>query len=219
MSIQQQEIELRGRPILVTNYHDAFLLLNSAGTDEQLPAELGTQLLSRRLDFCDEVIATEREICLKLNDRFTHRSLCQLAFPPETEATGADCGREVRLPVRFEYSADWDRVCVYTGLTRPQYQAALLECPFSVAMIGFLPGFVYLSGLPDRLQVPRKARPDRRAAANSLAVGGNYAGLYSLESPAGWNVIGTVATTVLRLDQLPPVSLEPGDVVRLTEGL
>ena len=65
--------------------------------------------------------------------------------------------------------------------------------------------------------MPRKDTPDRRAAANSFAVGGAYAGIYSLDSPAGWNVVGEVGVNVLRLDQLPPVSLQPGDVVTLTD--
>ncbi|QDT16621.1 carboxyltransferase domain-containing protein [Alienimonas californiensis] len=216
MTIRRHEIRLFGRPVVATEYHGEFLLLRPASADARLPASFGARLSSRRPEFCDEVIATEREICLKLNDRYTEQGLQALNSIPADDAGAAD-GRAVRLPVRFGDSPDWDRVCRHTGLTREEYQTELLRCHLSVAMIGFLPGFVYLKGLPDRLQVPRKESPDRRAAANSFAVGGAYAGIYSLESPAGWNVLGEVGVNVLRLDQLPPVSLQPGDVVTLTE--
>jgi len=216
MTIRRHEIRLFGRPVVATEYHGDFLLLRPASADERLPASFGGRLLSRRPEFCDEVIATEREICLKINDRYTEQCLHALDGKPD-DAGAADDGRAVTLPVRFGDSPDWERVCRHTGLTKSQYQADLLRCRLSVAMIGFLPGFVYLKGLPARLQVPRKETPDRRAAANSFAVGGAYAGIYSLESPAGWNVLGEMGMNVLRLDQLPPVSLQPGDVVTLTE--
>ncbi|NNJ26354.1 carboxyltransferase domain-containing protein [Alienimonas chondri] len=217
MTIRRHELRLFGRPIVATEYHGEFLLLRPASADERLPASFGGKLLSRRPEFCDEVIATEREICLKLNDRYAEQSLNALKGIPIDDDAGVAQGRAVRLPVRFGDSPDWDRVCRHTGLTKQQYQTDLLRCRLLVAMIGFLPGFVYFNGLPDRLQVPRKETPDRRAAANSFAVGGAYAGLYSLESPAGWNVLGEVGTNVLRLDRLPPVSLQPGDVVTLAE--
>ena len=83
-------------------------------------------------------------------------------------------------------------------------------------MFGFLPGFVYLQMLPDELQVPRKESPTARTQPNAFAIGGPYAGVYSLPSPAGWNVIGQLQESLLQTDQLPPVSLRPGDRVRLT---
>ena len=217
MTHPQHEFRMLGSSVQVQNFGDEFLLLRAKDMDASTFSRLGRCLFERQFSFVAEVIATEVEICLKLNQRFDQHGLVQLqqleTLPAAT--TNGDDRTVLRLPVWFSTDDDWQTVCKSTGQDRGDYLSQLLECRFRVAMIGFLPGFVYLNGLPDSLQVARKSNPDRQAEANSFAVGGRYAGIYSLPSPAGWNVLGRLAVSLLQTDQLPPVALQPGDQLTL----
>ncbi|MEP3480989.1 MAG: carboxyltransferase domain-containing protein [Fuerstiella sp.] len=238
MMPQQFEFSMFGLPVQVQNFGDEFLLLRAAGTDNLNFSRLARSLFERQFDFVAEVIATEVEICLKLTCRFDSQCLVQLqqleswpdnavksercatksehsAAKLEHSAVKSEYSAVLQLPVCFSEADDWEAVCNSTGLDRSTYLQRLLECQFQVAMLGFLPGFVYLNGLPDSLQVARKANPDRQTEVNSFAVGGRYAGIYSLPSPAGWNVLGRLAVSLLQTDQLPPVALQPGDQLTL----
>ena len=82
-------------------------------------------------------------------------------------------------------------------------------------MFGFLPGFIYLDGLDASLHVPRKTIPSKYVKANSIAIGGKYIGLYSIDSPGGWQVIGQTPISILEIPQLPPVEMNLGDRIKL----
>jgi inhibitor of KinA len=85
-----------------------------------------------------------------------------------------------------------------------------------VYLIGFTPGFPYLGGMDPRLACPRLASPRARLPAGSVAIGGEQTGIYPVDSPGGWRILGR---TPLRLfDPAPgarrPFLLAPGDGVR-----
>lgn len=77
---------------------------------------------------------------------------------------------------------------------------------YEVALLGFAPGFPYLAGLDPRLHTPRRASPRPRVPAGSVAIGGGHAGIYSIESPGGWHLLGTTAVRVF-----DPARREPDD--------
>lgn len=208
-------LHISGSDVAVENFNDQFLLLRAVNqTDLNLPV-LGREILERRFDFVSEVIAAETEICLKLNDRFDDENLSDLAevqIAQPSSRQGEGC---YQLPVWFSEDGDWGCVCQQTQMNRNDYVQQLAEQRLQVAMSGFLPGFVYLKGLARNLQVPRKVNPDRSTEANAFAIGGLYAGIYSLPSPAGWNVIGRLAVPVMQTDRLPPLVLQPGDLITI----
>lgn len=208
-------LKIAGYDIVVENFNDDFLLLRSAEDCKVDLPVLGSAIFKRQFEFVAEVIAAETEICLKLNDRFTQQGLEELCSLQEKRPLSGAIETCYSMPIWFSDTDDWDLVCQHTGLIRSDYIQQLAEQRLQVAMLGFLPGFVYLKGLAEHLQVPRKANPDRSTEANSFAVGGTYAGIYSLPSPAGWNVIGRIAVPVMQTDQLPPVILQPGDSIRI----
>lgn len=87
---------------------------------------------------------------------------------------------------------DLDEVARRAGLA-PEDAARLHAAgTYEVAVIGFLPGFAYLSGLDARLETPRRATPRPRVAAGSIGVGGRWTGVYPLPTPGGWSLIGRV---------------------------
>jgi len=85
---------------------------------------------------------------------------------------------------------------------------------YTVAMIGFAPGFPYLLGLPESLALPRRATPRTRVPAGSVAIGGNQTGIYPRESPGGWRLLGRTPLVLFDPARAIPSLLAPGDRVR-----
>ena len=85
---------------------------------------------------------------------------------------------------------------------------------YFVYMLGFLPGFAYLGGLPPELATPRRSTPRSHVPAGSVGIGGEQTGVYPLESPGGWHIIGRTPERMFRPEQDPPVRLAMGDRVR-----
>jgi inhibitor of KinA len=84
---------------------------------------------------------------------------------------------------------------------------------YTVAMIGFTPGFPYLLGLPETLATPRRDRPRQRISAGSIGIGGAQTGIYSLDSPGGWNIIGRTPLRLFSPENDPCCLLTAGDFV------
>jgi len=187
-----------------------FLLLRA--DDPARLAAIGRAIYRRGFDFVEEVIVTEGEIALQLNERFRYTRIAQLTtLEPEDEGAA----RSYRLPVCFRDHPDWGGVAAHTGLDREAVIARLATASFRLVMFGFLPGFLYLDGLEPALQVSRKAEPAKHIPPNSIALGGKYLGLYSLGSPGGWHVLGQTPLRLLKIPELPPMPLQPGDILRL----
>jgi KipI family sensor histidine kinase inhibitor len=119
--------------------------------------------------------------------------------------------RLVEIPVCYEppYALDLEDVSRRAGLSIDEVVRLHSEATYRVDFLGFAPGFPYLSGLDGRLATPRRTEPRIRIPAGSVAIAGSQAGIYPVEIPGGWNVVGR---TPLRL--FPPALLAVGDRVR-----
>ncbi|MGB1121521.1 MAG: carboxyltransferase domain-containing protein, partial [Saprospiraceae bacterium] len=169
-------------------------------------------IFEQNFDFVTEVIITEKEVCVQLNDLF---EVEKLDLFHNLQFTKKGTSKTYELPVYFTNHEDWKRVEAVTGFSKKAIIEKLVSTEFSIAMFGFLPGFLYLDGLDESLHVPRKAVPSKYVEANSIAIGGQYLGLYSVESPGGWNVIGKVDVSILDLSSIPPVKMNLGDKIKL----
>lgn len=85
---------------------------------------------------------------------------------------------------------------------------------WTVAFVGFAPGFGYLTGQDRRLHVPRRSDPRVRVPAGAVGLAGEFSGIYPRESPGGWQLLGRTPTPVWDLDRDPPALLQPGIRVR-----
>ncbi len=194
----------------IKNFNNDFLLLRT--TEREKLGALGKAIFENNYDFVEEVIVTEVEICLKLKASFQEKKLETFdnLFLRESMEI-----RTFNLPVYFNDHGDWSIVKNTTGLEKSEIISKLTNSRFSVAMFGFLPGFLYLDGLDESLFVPRKKVPSKYVQANSIAIGGKYLGLYSLDSPGGWNVIGETPIKLLHIPELPPLQINLGDKLQL----
>ncbi|WP_162339477.1 5-oxoprolinase subunit B family protein [Cyclobacterium salsum] len=87
------------------------------------------------------------------------------------------------------------------------------ENSYRLYFYGFLPGFMYLGGLVERLHIPRKAIPDRKIPCGSVAIGGSQTGVYPMDSPGGWYVVGKTPIPFFGKGELR-VPFRPGDAIQ-----
>ena len=122
----------------------------------------------------------------------------------------------IEIPVCFDeiMAPDLTDVAVRHQLEKEEVIRRFCDAEYSVRMIGFSPGFPYLSGLPTELATPRRSSPRLQVPRGSVAIGGAQAGIYSQETPGGWNIIGRTPLSLFRADQARPCLLTAGDLVR-----
>lgn len=120
------------------------------------------------------------------------------------------------IPVEYGGAAGPDLAALAdkAGLDTGDYINSHAAVEYTVAFLGFQPGFPYLSGLPVTLHTRRRSTPRVRVPAGSVAVGGPYTGIYPAEGPGGWHLIGRAAAVLFDPQRAAPALLQPGDRVR-----
>ena len=122
-------------------------------------------------------------------------------------------GAVVEVPTRYD-GPDLASVALATNLTPAAVIEMHAEREYLVYCVGFAPGFTYCGALPDQLSVPRLASPRLRVSAGSIGIAGRQTGIYAVESPGGWNLIGRTALRLFDPAADPPVRVKPGDRLR-----
>ena len=121
--------------------------------------------------------------------------------------------RPVVLPVTYD-GADLDEVGELTGLGRDGVVAAHTGRTWTVAFLGFAPGFAYCTGGDRRLRVPRRDTPRERVPTGAIGLADDFTAVYPRASPGGWQIIGRTDAAVWDLQREPPALLTPGTVVQ-----
>ena len=115
--------------------------------------------------------------------------------------------------------ADLEDVATALGLSTEDVIARHLARTYSVDLIGFVPGWAYLSELDPALHLPRRTQPRPRVPAGSVAIAGAQTGVYPLVTPGGWHIIGHTDAVMFDPARDPPAILRPGDRVRFIRTL
>lgn len=147
------------------------------------------------------------------------REAVAAALQHDRKHAGRDATPDVQyadIPVCYggEHGADLATVAGRVGLSPDEVIARHAGGAYTVAMLGFAPGFAYLLGLDPTLHVPRRANPRTRVPAGSIAIGGAQTGIYPRELPGGWNLIGRTPLVLFDPARERPCLLAPGDRVR-----
>jgi inhibitor of KinA len=124
--------------------------------------------------------------------------------------------RVIEIPVCYggELGPDLDDVAQRHSLTTDEVVRIHAEGDYLVYMVGFMPGFAYLGGLSDRIATPRRASPRTAVPAGSVGIGGQQTGVYPMESPGGWNLIGRTPLKIFDIAREEQTLLATGDRVR-----
>jgi inhibitor of KinA len=117
------------------------------------------------------------------------------------------------IPVRYN-GVDLETVAAATKLTADQVIELHSSRTYTVDLLGFVPGWAYLSELDPRLQIPRRPQPRPRVAGGSVAIAATQTGVYPLDTPGGWHIIGNTDAPLFDPRREPPSLLKAGDTVR-----
>lgn len=124
--------------------------------------------------------------------------------------------RVVSIPVCYgdQYGPDLEFVAKYNHLTSEEVIEIHSGSEYTVYMIGFSPGFPYLGGLSNKIYTPRKSSPRQRIPAGSVGIAGKQTGVYPIETPGGWQIIGQTPITLFQPNSSPPSLLQTGDKIK-----
>jgi 5-oxoprolinase (ATP-hydrolysing) subunit B len=138
--------------------------------------------------------------------------LPELAAQPRQAAPGED---EQSIVVDVHYDGpDLSATAAELGMTADELVRRHAAGRYVVAFCGFAPGFGYLRGLDEALQVPRLAEPRTRVPAGSVGIAGEFTGVYPRASPGGWRLLGHTDARLWDLERTPPALLTPGTRVQ-----
>ncbi len=128
-------------------------------------------------------------------------------------------GRTVKIPVAYggEFGPDIEFVAKRNGLSVEEVIEIHQKPLYRVYMLGFTPGFAYLGGMDKRIAAPRLEKPRLKVPAGSVGIAGEQTGVYPIESPGGWRLIGRTPVRMFCPEKDPPTRLLPGDKVRFYE--
>lgn len=174
-------------------------------------------LVSKALPDVEDIVPADDSLLLVLKRG--------AALPPSVRAAliealdeppGAASGTLHEIAVDYGGVAgpDLNALAQQAGMSEATYIERHAATEYTVAFLGFQPGFPYLRGLPDALQAARRASPRQRVPAGSVAIGGSYTGIYPADGPGGWHLVGRVHAALFDPQRQRPALLMPGDRVR-----
>jgi KipI family sensor histidine kinase inhibitor len=197
----------------VRAYGDAAVLVEPARPDQVLALRDAL----RAQGWAGELVPAARTLLAGFDPSSTDASAACAAVRAAAGAVdrsaAAEPGPLVELPVHYD-GADLESVATEAGCS----VAALAERhsggEYTVAFCGFAPGFAYLTGLDPALWLPRLASPRTSVPAGSVAIAGEFTGVYPRSSPGGWRLLGSTPVTLWDAARTPPALLVPGTRVR-----
>lgn len=136
-----------------------------------------------------------------------------LKMETKTETTRK---RIFEIPVCYggKYGPDIDNIAEHAGLSVNEVIKIHSSKDYLIYMLGFLPGFTYLGGLDERIHTPRLASPRLTIRAGSVGIGGSQTGIYPLDSPGGWQLMGLTPVRTYDPERQTPILVEAGDYIR-----
>lgn len=130
----------------------------------------------------------------------------------------ADAARKkiYEIPVCYggEFGPDLDNIAQHAGLSPEEVIQIHSSRDYLIYMLGFLPGFCYLGGLDERIHTPRLANPRLKISAGSVGIGGSQTGIYPLDSPGGWQLMGMTPVKTYDPQREVPILVEAGNYIR-----
>ncbi len=178
---------------------------------------LHATLVEQRLDGVVDIVPAARTVLVVTDPATTSLSSVEAAVKrmtprPHHRATGD----LVEIPVSYD-GADLEEVAALAGRTPAEIVRRHTGHEWTVAFCGFAPGFGYLVQRSAHWDVPRRESPRTRVPAGSIALAGEFTGVYPRESPGGWRLIGRTEVTVFDLSRDPAALLRPGIRVRFID--
>jgi 5-oxoprolinase (ATP-hydrolysing) subunit B len=211
-------------PRLLASGDSAITVEYSRDIDEaanQSVLALDRALAREPVDGVTEAVPTYRSLLVhydpvRIDFETLGKRLLALAQSPVEAASSA---RRWRIPVCYggEHGIDLEDVAKALNTTPDEIVARHIAGNYRVAMIGFTPGWSYLSGLEKSLHMPRRQNPRLLTPAGTISIGGVQTGVQCLAGPSGWHLLGRTPVRTYQLHRDPTFLLEPGDYVTFSQ--
>lgn len=129
---------------------------------------------------------------------------------------GHICPIVFEIPVCYEgeLGPDLAFVAEYHSMTEQEVINLHANREYLIYMMGFMPGFPYLGGLPEKLAVPRLEKPRRNVMPGAVGIGGDQTGIYPADAPSGWRIIGTTPVILFSPDKEEPFLFSSGHYIK-----
>jgi KipI family sensor histidine kinase inhibitor len=192
--------------------------------------EISTELNSRCINLAADLTATPFDGMLEavpayasvtvfFNNRLTQFDAVRKELEMRSSDLSSSASTEITLveiPIQIstDTAPDLDRVADYARLSIDKCLKIFLAQTYRVHMLGFLPGFAYMGEVDDVIAAPRLETPRTKVPKGSVGIAGKQTGIYPLESPGGWNIIGRTDMQMFDPAAESPCILKPGDEVR-----
>ncbi len=124
--------------------------------------------------------------------------------------------RKIKIPVCYteKFGFDLNEISIQKKISIPEIIRLHTAKKYRIYMIGFLPGFAYMGEVDTRIVMPRKQQPRSIVEAGSVGIAGKQTGIYPLNSPGGWQIIGKTPVKLFDKEKDDPVLLQPGDEIK-----
>ena len=120
------------------------------------------------------------------------------------------------IPICYdkEFALDIEKISQSTDLSKSSIIKIHLNQIYRVNMIGFVPGFVYMKNLNNQLKINRKKNPRLTVPEGSIGIADNMCGIYNIQSPGGWNILGRTPLSFFSIYNSPPIKIKPEDEIQ-----
>ncbi len=194
--------------------------------------EVGEGLTRHILSFADVFNSTFPDSLVETIPAYQSLTLCfdLLSIDPDsieasvrevidkgiTETTAAVTSQVIEIPVCYQgvYAPDLESLAAYCKMSPEEVIQQHTNNTYLVNMLGFLPGFLYLSGLDEQLHCPRKEIPSLNVSAGAVGIGGKQTGVYPVASPGGWHIIGQTPISIFNPNSKQPFIAQALDKIR-----
>lgn len=195
--------------------------------DEKINARvhLVTEFLNKNKDdlFVSEIIPTYRSLLVIFDPlAISRKSLIEkidefISFKQDSFANPDffKNSNTVEIPVCYggDFGTDLDNVAEYNNLSEQEVIDIHCQPSYRVYMLGFLPGFCYLGGMDEKIACPRLTSPRTQIPSGSVGIAGSQTGIYPVDSPGGWRLIGKTPLNMFDIKKEQPFLLRPGDTI------
>jgi inhibitor of KinA len=180
---------------------------------------LDAALRARSVPGLVETVPTYRSLLVAYDPQVSRADAMRVTLTEALAAmvtVDAPEGRLVEIPVHYGgvWGPDLADVATHCGMTKQAVIELHAQPVYTVAMLGFAPGFAYLLGLPETLATPRLTTPRLRVPPGSVGIAGAQTGVYALETPGGWRIVGRTDLALFDPARETPFALQAGDRVR-----
>ncbi|KAB1069187.1 5-oxoprolinase subunit PxpB [Tamlana haliotis] len=210
----------------------SYKVFGEQGVLVEWPKEISTKILDDVINFKERLNTSDLKNIIEI--RSAYQSLLilyseDISFEKEVEVLKTIYDSEEkssesqstiwRIPVCYDavFGLDLEEMSQTKNLSEEEIVKRHVEVLYTVYFIGFLPGFLYLGGLDEKLSTPRKASPRLVVEKGSVAIGGGQTGIYPSESPGGWHIIGQTPVDFFNPKNTPPCFAKPGDGIHFYE--